>query len=62
MQKGRLKMSNSRQLARDWPYPRHSKYVSKLKDAAKNWFKVADIFEKNTSANQYLIQKWLFAE
>lgn len=31
-------MVNSRQLARTWPYPRHNKYVTHLRQAAKYWF------------------------
>jgi hypothetical protein len=33
-------MTNSRQLARAWPYPRHSHFVKKLQMAAAEWFAV----------------------
>lgn len=31
-------MTNSRQLARTWPYPRHSHFVNHLRQAAGEWF------------------------
>jgi POLQ-like helicase len=30
--------TNSRRLARTWPYPRHSRFVEHLRQAAKDWF------------------------
>lgn len=35
-------MTNSRQLARDWPYPRHNQFIKHLKKAAKDWFETLD--------------------
>lgn len=30
--------TNSRRLARTWPYPRHNRFVAQLRQAAKDWF------------------------
>ena len=47
---------NSRQLARTWPYPRHSHFVSHLRQAANNWFAEHKCTVHPTYA--YRLAKW----